>query len=151
MSLWPLERDYPAELVDCVHTVHAHFIVEVDSKQALAAGMKKLLHSISRRLNALSVAEHGGVLPGRGVKYSALLGWIGRVFTDRYHAHVLETPTEIARAVKYVAENLAHHGGPANNHESYDPFESRGAEKETSLRLTTAANGYLLRRELRIT
>src|SRR5262245_29321940 len=41
---------------------HVHFIVEADSKSALSMGMQKLLHSISRRLNALSVIDNGGTL-----------------------------------------------------------------------------------------
>jgi putative transposase len=33
----------------------------------------------------------------------------GRVFADRYHAHILKTPTEVGRARRYVLENAAIH------------------------------------------
>jgi REP element-mobilizing transposase RayT len=70
---------------------HVHLLVEADSKGALSKGMQRLAHSISRRVNALSAQ------------------WIGRVFKERYHAHILKTPTEMAHAVRYVLHNHAHH------------------------------------------
>jgi hypothetical protein len=75
--------------------------------------MQKLLHSISRRLNALCVREHGGTQcsPSQGDGYRALAGWIGRVFRDRYHAHHLQTPTEMEHAVRYVRDNAKKHYG----------------------------------------
>ena len=33
----------------------------------------------------------------------------GRVFADRFHAHILKTPTEVGRARRYVLENAAIH------------------------------------------
>ena len=33
----------------------------------------------------------------------------GKVFADRYHAHVLRTPTEAANALRYVLQNFRHH------------------------------------------
>jgi len=88
---------------------HVHFVVEADSKRALSMGMQKLLHSISRRLNALSLRERGERQSTKGGNYSALKGWLGRVFSDRYHAHLLATPTEMQNAVRYVRDNAANH------------------------------------------
>lgn len=70
---------------------HIHLIVEADSKVALSKGMQRVAHSISRRINALSAR------------------WIGRLFKERYHAHVLKSPTEMARALRYVKNNHTHH------------------------------------------
>lgn len=86
---------------------HMHFVVEADSRLQLAKGMQKLLHSISRRLNALCVMESGGGKV-RGA-YRLLNGWIGKLFEDRYHAHVLASPTEMTRTIRYVLGNAAHH------------------------------------------
>jgi REP element-mobilizing transposase RayT len=74
-----------------VQSNHVHMLVEADSKVALSKGMQRVAHSISRRVNALSDR------------------WIGRVFKERYHAHVLKTPTEIAHAVRYLKQNHEHH------------------------------------------
>ena len=115
---------------------HVHFIVEADGRRALAMGLQKLLHSISRRLNALNVVEHGGRVSTKGGAYSAMHGWIGRVFSDRYHAHALTTPTEMARAVRYVLTNAERHYGTRG-----DSFSS-AAEPQ----LVVDAKGYLLAR-----
>jgi hypothetical protein len=42
-------------------------------------------------------------------RLNALLGRNGPVFADRYHAHILKTPTEVAHAVAYVRGNFAVH------------------------------------------
>src|SRR5262249_36148336 len=39
----------------------------------------------------------------------------GRVFADRYHAHVLRTPTEVRRAVSYVRDNFRRHRAQTTN------------------------------------
>jgi REP element-mobilizing transposase RayT len=119
---------------------HVHFVVEADGKRALSLGMQKLLHSISRRLNALSVTEHGGNMSTKAGPYSALRGWLGRVFSDRYHAHVLKTPTEMEHAVRYVMTNAERHYGHGRTSEG-DPFTSAIAPE-----LVHAAKGYLLAR-----
>lgn len=124
---------------------HLHFIVEADSKPALSMGLQKLLHSISRRLNALNVKEQGTELSTLGGAYSRLRGWLGRVFADRYHAHVLKTPTEMAHAVRYVLENASNHYGASRSREP-DPFTSLGAVDSV---LVVEANGFLLARECR--
>src|SRR6478736_2496348 len=39
---------------------HMHFVVEADSGRLLGRGMQRMLQSISRRLNAMSVRDAGG-------------------------------------------------------------------------------------------
>jgi len=69
---------------------HLHLIVEVDGAAALSRGMQALAIRIARRLNALQ-SRRGGV------------------FADRYHAHVLGSRREVARAVRYVLGNYRRH------------------------------------------
>src|ERR1700736_5986544 len=61
---------------------HLHLIVEAAYAERLSRGMQGLAISIAKRLNVL-------------------LGRSGPVFADRYHAHTLKTPTEVAHAVAY--------------------------------------------------
>ena len=139
---------------------HLHFVVEADSSRALSMGMQKLLHSISRRLNALGVREQGGrqIAPRVASRvasrseggYRALAGWIGRVFSDRYFAHHLKTPTEMQHAVRYVLDNAKkHYGSQATGllrqgRRLLDTFSSFVAG--TEMQLTTAPTGFLLQR-----
>jgi REP element-mobilizing transposase RayT len=69
---------------------HLHLIVEADDVQSLARAMQGLCSRMARRLNALAARR-------------------GSVFADRYHSHVLESPREVANAVKYVVGNYRHH------------------------------------------
>ena len=68
----------------------------------------------------------------------------GRVFADRYHAHVLRTPTETRRAVLYVRHNHHKHMaqvGKPTSRAYVDPFASTGADIELP-----APRTWLLRR-----
>jgi putative transposase len=69
---------------------HIHLVVEAASTAALAQAMQGLGIRIARGLNRMMKKK-------------------GRVFADRYHAHVLRTPTEVKRAVHYVRSNFAKH------------------------------------------
>jgi putative transposase len=69
---------------------HLHFVAEADSPQALASGMRALTGRIALGLNALMNRR-------------------GAAFADRYHAHVLRSPTEVRRALAYVLGNFASH------------------------------------------
>jgi hypothetical protein len=46
---------------------------------------------------------------------NAMMKRAGRVLADRYHAHVLKTPTETRRAVLYVRNNHRRHMAQAGN------------------------------------
>jgi putative transposase len=70
---------------------HFHLVVEADSQGALARGIQGLSVRIARKLNAL-------------------MGRRGKVFADRYHAHVLRTPRQVRNALAYVLGNARKHG-----------------------------------------
>lgn len=87
---------------------HLHLMVEAAGKDSLARGMKGLAVRMARALNRR-------------------MGRKGRVFADRYHAHVLKTPREAARALRYVLTNFAHHArawGEQIGVAFIDPFSS---------------------------
>jgi hypothetical protein len=67
-----------------------NLIVEAASNEWLARAMQGLSTRLAIALNRLR-GEHG------------------RVFADRYHAHVLRTPPEVRRAVAYVLDNHLKH------------------------------------------
>jgi putative transposase len=69
---------------------YIHFIVEAESNDALARGMQGLGVRIAKALN-------------RVMKKS------GKRLADRYHSHVLRTPTEVRHAVRYVLKNHLKH------------------------------------------
>ena len=80
---------------------HLHLIVEADGSEALSRGMQGLAIRIAKALNALMERA-------------------GRVFDDHYFSRLLETPTELVRAIRYVLQNHAHHFGERG----VDPFSS---------------------------
>lgn len=80
---------------------HVHLIVEAPDRTALARAMKGLGVRIARALNRL-------------MKRS------GRVVGDRYHAHILRTPSEVRRARNYLTTNARRHYGTATP----DPYAS---------------------------
>jgi hypothetical protein len=87
---------------------HLHLIVEAADEAALARGMQGLAIRIAKGLNR--------VMQRRGA-----------VFRERYHAHVLRSPTEVARAVAYVLGNYFHHAtswGASIARTEVDPYSS---------------------------
>jgi putative transposase len=79
---------------------HLHLIVEAGDRAALSRGLGGLEVRLARAINSAMARS-------------------GPVFADRFHAHVLRTPSEVARARRYVLENFAIHqrraglpGGP---------------------------------------
>jgi len=69
---------------------HIHLVVEAPDEVSLARGLQGLAVRIARGLNRM-------------------MGRKGKVFADRYHSHVLRTPSEVARAVAYVLGNFLVH------------------------------------------
>jgi REP element-mobilizing transposase RayT len=96
---------------------HVHMIVEAPNRLRLARGMQGLGIRIARALNR--VMERSG-----------------RVVADRYHAHILKTPSEVKRARFYLLSNARQHYG----HATADPF--------ASVRPLVAPRTWLLRRGL---
>jgi len=69
---------------------HLHLIVEARDKEALSRGLRRIEIRMAKRLNKV-------------------MGRSGQVFPDRYHPHILRTPTEVAHALAYVRGNYAVH------------------------------------------
>ena len=77
----------------CAFTVlgnHIHLLVEAANERALAQGVQGLCIRIAKSLNAMMNRR-------------------GPVFADRYHSHILRTPTEVRRARRYLATNAFEH------------------------------------------
>jgi putative transposase len=83
---------------------HVHLIVEAPNRVRLARGMQGLGIRIARALNRV-------------------MARCGRVVADRYHAHILRTPSEVERARHYLLNNARRHYG----HARPDPFASHAA------------------------
>ncbi|MGE5047315.1 MAG: transposase, partial [Deltaproteobacteria bacterium] len=106
---------------------HVHMIVEAPDAESLGRAMKGLEVRMARRLN--------GVMNRRG-----------SVFADRYHAHILRTPSEAACAVRYVPENFRVHGerGQWAVPSGIDPFCS-AAWTDHAPAVTAPPAGWMLR------
>src|SRR5207302_5203189 len=88
-----------------IQGMHLHLLVEVDDRVALTRGIQGLSVRIARRLDALARRR-------------------GKVFSDRYHAHVLRTRRETANALRYVTRNYAHHARENVAPDYVDPCSS---------------------------
>jgi putative transposase len=88
---------------------HIHLIVEGHDAQALSRAMQGLEIRIAKALNRV-------------------MGRSGKVFADRYHAHVLRTPREVQNALHYVLGNHAVHARRAGRRAEVgvDAYSSRG-------------------------
>ena len=73
-----------------VQTDHLHLIVEAVSREALIRGLQGLAGRTARAVNRL---------------------WnrTGKVWSSRYHAHALTTPSEVRNALVYVLLNFRKH------------------------------------------
>ncbi len=71
---------------------HVHLLVEAKDERALSRGMNGMGVRVARRLNRV-------------------MGRHGRVLDDRYHAHILRTPSEVRRARDYLLQNARTHYG----------------------------------------
>jgi REP element-mobilizing transposase RayT len=87
---------------------HVHLIVEASGKQSLSRGMQGLSIRMARALNRMMQRQ-------------------GKVFAERFHAHVLRSRREVANALRYVFGNFAHHAkgwGLEPSRAFCDPFSS---------------------------
>jgi len=71
---------------------HLHLLVEAQDERALAKGMCGLGVRVARALNRVMARK-------------------GKVLDDRYHGHILRTPTEVRRARDYLLQNALKHYG----------------------------------------
>jgi putative transposase len=84
------ERDDFRVLHYSLQRDHAHFVVEADSREALACGMKSIGARLARAVNRV-FRRAGAVLDGR------------------YHLRLLGTPREVRAALAYVLLNARKH------------------------------------------
>jgi len=89
-----------------VQSNHVHLIVEAKDRRAPSRGMQGLSIRVAKGLNPLWRRS-------------------GKVFADRYHDHVLRTPTEVSTALRYVLGNAWRHG--TRYVDGVDPFTSADA------------------------
>lgn len=69
---------------------HIHLMAEADDRVSLGRALKGLSVRLAKGLNRM-------------------MGREGRVLADRYHAHVLRTPLETRRALRYIRDNHRKH------------------------------------------
>jgi len=69
---------------------HLHLLVEAEGAESLSRGIQGLAIRIAKALNRACSRR-------------------GKVFADRYHAHVLGSRREVANALEYILENFRHH------------------------------------------
>jgi hypothetical protein len=64
------------------------------------------------------------------------MGARGRRFEDRYHEHVLKTPTEVRNALRYLLGNRAHHLAQWGSRETgaIDEYSSQAEPLEVLVR-----------------
>jgi putative transposase len=84
---------------------HLHLLVEAEGAESLSRGVQGLTIRIARAINRAA-------------------GRRGKVFADRYHAHILSTRREVANALRYVLENFRHHLRPDVAPVGLDPCSS---------------------------
>jgi REP element-mobilizing transposase RayT len=81
---------------------HVHLIVEADDAPSFTSGIQGLAARSAKAINRAS-------------------GRRGRVWSGRYHAHALRTPTETRRGIAYVLLNFRKHLGATG---CFDPRSS---------------------------
>ena len=100
-----------------IQRTHVHLIVEAGSERDLARGMQGFQISAARHLNCAVAIERRMSRPRRG-----------QVFTNRYHAEILDTPRRARHALAYVLNNWRRHredvAGPAQRLAAVDPYSS---------------------------
>jgi REP element-mobilizing transposase RayT len=81
-----------------IQKTHIHMLVEADNKVAMSRGMQSFMISAAKHINR-AYSERLG-LDGRRR---------GRVFADRYHQEIIETPRQARHALSYVLNNWRKH------------------------------------------
>lgn len=84
---------------------HVHLLVEAATREALGRGMKAIGARLARAVNRVFQR-------------------VGPVLADRYHLHVLRTPSEVRNALRYVLLNGRHHASRLSGRVVLDPASS---------------------------
>ena len=74
-----------------IQSNHLHLLIEAGGKEELSRGTQGLLVRIARGLNRLWNRR-------------------GSIFAERYHAVILDRPTKVRNAIRYVLNNARKHG-----------------------------------------
>ena len=98
-----------------VQRTHVHLLVEVDNAKALSSGMGGFQIALAKRIHAW-------------------LGTRGEVFSDRYFATSLRSPTQIRNTLSYILNNWRKHGEDRAERSigALDPYSSAGMLEEWS-------------------
>src|SRR5262249_15713296 len=75
---------------------------------------------LSRGMKGLAVRIARGI--------NALMGTTGAVFGDRFHSHLLRTPSEVRNTKYYIRDNFRHHCKEALPLDWIDPYSSENRE-----------------------
>ncbi|HEY4243425.1 MAG TPA: transposase [Kofleriaceae bacterium] len=118
-----------------VQSNHIHMLVEAPDQRVLARGMQSFQISAAKQIN-------------RALRRN------GRVFADRYHAHVLKTPREARNATIYVLNNWRKHGvqtdtliDPFSSADCFDGWREGAWERDAKWRLgVSPPRSWLLRK-----
>ncbi|HEX4385398.1 MAG TPA: transposase [Myxococcales bacterium] len=110
---------------------HLHLIIEAEGKRELSRAMKGLAVRIAVGLNRLADRR-------------------GTVFADRYHAHVMETPREVANTIRYVLQNYRKHAREEMPARWRDPFASSVAVPLHAPKVWLLRVGWTYAAELRM-
>ena len=101
---------------------HLHLIIEADDNASLSRALQGLCIRIAKSLNAM-------------------MRRAGAVFADHYHSRLLQTPTELVNAIRYLLGNAAHHFAERGA----DPFSSVALPAESREGLLARGVGWLVR------
>jgi REP element-mobilizing transposase RayT len=107
-----------------IQSNHLHLIVEAAHWRGLSKGMQLLKVRVARTINRM-------------------LHRSGTVFAQRYHAHLLRTPTQVRNALRYVLHNRRRHQGerqaqsgwvdPLSTARWFDGYRDRQADGRSPL------------------
>jgi REP element-mobilizing transposase RayT len=95
---------------------HIHLLVEADGKKSLSRGMQAFQISAAKRMNA--------VVKRVDPETHEVKRRSGKVFSDRYHAEVINSRKQARHALAYVLNNWRKHREDRDLSFNVDPFSS---------------------------
>ncbi len=99
-----------------IQGTHLHLLVEATGKTALARGMQAFQISAAKRMNA--------VLTEVDPETHEVMRRAGKVFSDRYHAEVIDSRRRARHALAYVLNNWRKHREDCDVTWKVDPYSS---------------------------
>ena len=83
-----------------IQSNHLHLLIESENKRELGRGMQSFCISLAKSLNSFLKRQ-------------------GKVFVERYHLHILKTPTQVRNALRYIFMNFAKHTRTPHRFDAY--------------------------------